>query len=81
MAAPFDIDTLIFIFAAVVFAVLAIKSVFIVRPFERGIVERFGKYNRTLGAGLNIVIPFVELVYRVDMREALLDVPSQEVIT
>ncbi len=74
-------DLIIFIFAAAIMVVIAIKSVVIVRPFERGIVERFGRYNRTLGAGLNILIPFAETVYRVDMREALLDVPSQEVIT
>jgi regulator of protease activity HflC (stomatin/prohibitin superfamily) len=81
MATPIGFDTLIFLFTLVVFAILAIKSIVIVRPYERGIVERFGKYNRTLGAGLNILIPFVETVYRVDMREAILDVPPQEVIT
>jgi len=61
--------------------VLTLKSVIIVRPFERGVVERFGRYNRTVGAGLNIILPFIENVFRVDMREALIDVPAQDVIT
>lgn len=75
------LDSILFIFIALFMVVLGVKSVVIVRPFERGIVERFGKYNRTVGAGLNIIIPFMEVVYRVDMREAIIDVPSQEVIT
>lgn len=81
MAAPVDPETLTFGFIALVAVVFSIKSVVIVRPFERGIVERFGRYNRTLGAGLSIIVPFVENVFRVDMREALIDVPSQDVIT
>lgn len=45
-------------------------------------VERFGKYTRTLEAGPSLIMPFIELVSsRVDMREQVLDVPSQEVIT
>ncbi len=45
-------------------------------------VERFGKYTRTLEAGPSLIMPFVESVsHRVDMREQVLDVPSQEVIT
>jgi len=81
MAPAVDLELMLFIITALVMAVLAIKSIVIVRPFERGIVERFGRYNRALGAGLNIILPFAENVYRVDMREALIDIPSQEVIT
>ena len=58
-----------------------LKSIVIVRPFERGIVERFGKYSKTIGSGINFLIPFVDNVYRIDMREAIIDIPSQEVIT
>jgi regulator of protease activity HflC (stomatin/prohibitin superfamily) len=76
-----DLQLVFFGLLAVVVAVLGIKMVVIVRPYERGIVEQFGKYNRTVGAGLNIIIPFVESVYRVDMREAIIDIPAQEVIT
>ena len=60
---------------------IAFRIFRILRPFERGLVERFGKYNREASPGLNIVIPGIEKLIIVDMREAVIDVPPQEVIT
>lgn len=60
---------------------IAAKSVIIIHPYEKGIVERFGKYSRTLDSGLTIIVPFVENVFHIDMREAVIDVPYQEVIS
>lgn len=53
----------------------------IVRQHEQGLVERFGKYKETLDPGLQLIVPFIERVRRVDMREIVVDVPPQEVIT
>ena len=53
----------------------------IIRPFETGLVERLGKFNREASSGLNIVIPGLERIIIVDMREQVIDVPPQEVIT
>ncbi len=53
----------------------------IVRPFEKGLVERLGRYRETLDPGLRWIIPFVERIIKVDMREQVVDVPPQEVIT
>jgi len=53
----------------------------IVRPFQRGIVERLGKYKETVDPGLRIIIPVVETIRLIDMREQVVDVPPQEVIT
>ncbi|VVB55399.1 Stomatin [uncultured archaeon] len=62
-------------------ALLGYKSIYIVRPFERGIIERFGKYNRATGPGLALLLPYAERIQRVDMRESLIDIPPQDVIT
>lgn len=72
------------IFAAVLafFAfVLAMMSFKIIRPYQKGLVERLGKYQRTLDSGLNLIIPIFDTIIKVDMREVVLDVPSQMVIT
>lgn len=46
------------------------------------VVQRFGKYQRTLKPGLNIIIPYFDQVaYRLTTKQIVLDVPSQEVIT
>ena len=66
------------IILAAVFAGVAFK---IVRQFELGLIERFGEYKRTTGPGLQFVFPFIESIQRIDMREIVVDVPPQEVIT
>ena len=53
----------------------------IVRPWEKGLIERLGKYKRTADSGLSIVVPFLERMIKVDMREQVVDVPPQAVIT
>jgi len=69
------------IIVAIVLFVFVANGLKIVRPFEKGVVERLGKYQRTMGSGLIIIIPFVERIKKVDMREQVVDVPPQEVIT
>jgi regulator of protease activity HflC (stomatin/prohibitin superfamily) len=53
----------------------------IVRPYQRGVVEQLGKYKETVNPGLQLIIPFIQSVRLVDMREQVIDVPPQEVIT
>ena len=57
------------------------RAVRIVRPYEKGLVERMGKYTRTVDSGLTILFPPFETMRKVDMREQVIDVPPQEVIT
>jgi len=45
-------------------------------------VERFGRYTRTLKPGLTFIVPFVDRIgYQMNMRERVIDIPSQDVIT
>jgi len=69
------------IIIVLVILVLAFKSLKILRPYEKGVVERLGKYQRTVESGLVVIIPFIEAIKKVDMREQVVDVPPQEVIT
>ncbi len=58
------------------------KTVRVVPQAMAGIVERFGRYHRTLHAGLNIVIPFIDrLRPLIDLREQVVSFPPQPVIT
>lgn len=66
--------------ALVVFFV--VRSVTVVRQGWEYTVESFGKYTRTLKPGLTFLVPFYERIgQKVNMRERVIDVPSQEVIT
>ena len=68
------------IFLAVAFFLAA--SVKVIRQRQVGVVERLGKFNRTLGPGPHLVVPIVDRVrYKLDMREAVVPFPPQGVIT
>src|SRR5476649_2047297 len=53
----------------------------IIRPTHRGLVERFGKYNRFANLGFNWIIPMVENMYLVNITEQMVDAEPQEIIT
>ena len=66
---------------AIILLIYAAAGIRIVRPYQRGIVEQLGKYKQTVDPGLRIIIPFIQTMRLVDMREQVVDVPPQEVIT
>ena len=66
---------------AVAVLLIAASGFRIVRPYEQGLVEFLGKYQRTISPGLRFIVPFVQRLLKVDMREQVIDVPPQEVIT
>ncbi|MDV3103973.1 SPFH domain-containing protein [Thermococcus waiotapuensis] len=59
---------------------LLLLGVKVIKPYQRGLVERLGKFNRILDPGVHFIIPFMENIKKVDMREHVIDVPPQEVI-
>ena len=73
----------IFAIAVLIFVVVTgWKGVRIVPQGEEWVVERFGKYERTLTPGLSIIIPYFDKVaYKVVTKDIILDVPEQDVIT
>ncbi len=71
--------SLVLFFVAIVFVV---KTINVVPQQHAWVVERLGKYNATLGPGLNIVLPFIDrIAYKHSLKEIPLDVPSQVCIT
>jgi regulator of protease activity HflC (stomatin/prohibitin superfamily) len=65
----------------VLLVVWVVSAVRVVRPYERGVVERVGRYRSTLSPGLRMMMPLVDTVRMVDMREQVLEVAAQDVIT
>src|SRR6201992_1619814 len=75
------IGVLILVIAIFVLTTVA-KSVRTVPQQRMDVVERLGKYKRTLSPGLNLLVPFVDAVRtKVDMREQVVSFPPQPVIT
>jgi len=71
----------VYIAVSALFAAVVAMGARIVRPFERGLVETFGKYSHTTEPGLRFIVPLVQTMTKVDMRERVIDVPPQSVIT
>ncbi len=70
------------IIVLVLFILILINSVKTVTQGYEWTVERFGRYTKTLRPGLHLIVPFIDRIgSRVNMREQVMDVPSQEVIT
>jgi regulator of protease activity HflC (stomatin/prohibitin superfamily) len=69
------------IFLMVIIIVIVATGTKIVLPYQKGLIERLGKYQRTVDSGLTIIIPIIERITKIDMREQVVDVPPQHVIT
>ena len=73
-------NPLLVVITAVVLALL-IKSLQVANQYERSVVFRLGKFNRTAGPGLYFVWPFIEWLTKLDLRTITADVEQQEGIT
>ena len=52
-----------------------------IRPTDRGLIERFGRYNRFGNPGLILIIPLVERLIKINITEMMVDAGGQEIIT
>lgn len=76
-----EVFTFIFGVLAVVLIIFILSGIKIIRPYQNGLVERLGKFDRILKPGLKIVVPLLETMVKIDLREQVVDIPPQEVIT
>jgi len=53
----------------------------IIRPMEKGVIERFGKFRNVASQGFHLIIPVVDKMYKVNLTEKMMDVEPQEIIT
>jgi len=60
---------------------LLAKSARIVRQYEKGLVMRLGKFHALAPSGLTLIMPIIDDLIRVDMREQVITVPPQKLIT
>jgi regulator of protease activity HflC (stomatin/prohibitin superfamily) len=77
------LEIIAIILAIIVIAIIAIAKMALkkVNQYEKGLVERFNAYEKTVEPGLRVIVPFIERLYRVNMREQIIDVPPQAIIT
>jgi regulator of protease activity HflC (stomatin/prohibitin superfamily) len=72
---------LVTVFVVLVLITIAL-GVRIVPQGSKQVVQRLGKYHKTLPPGLNIIMPYIDSVaYKVSTKDIVMDIPSQEVIT
>jgi len=76
-----ELATLALILIVAFILVYVVLGVRIVHPYQKGVVEQLGRYKETVDPGLRIIKPIIERIRMVDMREQVIDVPPQEVIT
>jgi regulator of protease activity HflC (stomatin/prohibitin superfamily) len=80
---PVTLGFNVFVVALVILVIVTIALG--VRTIPQGYaytVERFGRYSRTLGAGLGLIVPYVERIgHKLNVMEQVIDVPSQEAFT
>ncbi len=78
----FEIElSIIGLVIAAIVLILLFMSIRKVNQYEKGLVERFNAYEKTVEPGLRLITPFMERMIRVNMREQVIDVPPQEIIT
>ena len=63
------------------FLMVVIPGVRIINQYERGVVQRLGRFHKILDPGLHVIIPYIDTMLNVDVRTTPMDVPKQEVIT
>lgn len=73
---------IVFGFILILVIITLLKGIRLVPQGSKWVVQRLGKYHRSLSPGLNLIIPYVDSVsFKATTKDIVLDIPSQEVIT
>jgi len=75
------LGTLLLLFLLLITLVSLARSARVVAQYEKGLVLRLGKYRSTVDSGLTFLVPVIEDMIKVDMRERVINVEPQKVIT
>lgn len=71
-------NILIFVVPILIFFLSAIR---ILKEYERGVIFRFGRFYKTKGPGLILILPLIDQVEKISLRTVAMDVPPQDIIT
>jgi len=72
---------ILLIFAFILAIMTLVRGLIIIQPYEKGVVIRLGRYSHLLDSGISVVVPFIDSVIKVDMREKVIEVEPLQVIT
>jgi regulator of protease activity HflC (stomatin/prohibitin superfamily) len=78
---PIRFEYIVLVFFLFIALIMVARSARIVSQYEKGLVMRLGKYRATVDSGLTFLVPMIEDLLKVDMRERVIKVEPQEVIT
>ena len=82
MENPIGTFGMLLLFVLLLIALVSLaRSARVVAQYEKGLVLRLGKYRTTVGSGLTFLVPVIEDMLKVDMRERVINVEPQKVIT
>jgi len=71
----------IWIYVVAIIAFIFFSGIRIIRPTERGLTERLGKYHRFANPGFHWIMPIIEKMYQINITEQMVNAESQEIIT
>jgi regulator of protease activity HflC (stomatin/prohibitin superfamily) len=71
----------LYLYFVIAFVLLFLAGIKIVRPTQRGLIERLGKYFKLANPGFHWIIPVIDKIYMVNVTEQMVDAEPQEIIT
>jgi regulator of protease activity HflC (stomatin/prohibitin superfamily) len=74
-------STTLLIIIGIFFLVILFSGIRIIRPTQRGLVERLGKYKKFAMPGFHWIIPVIDKIYKINITEIMVDAEPQEIIT